>query len=145
MRPHTRIVRQGLRPLGESRAEIARQLGEPDSVTSRVVPNRHIPGVQDTLFTLYYPGLIAHLHRPGSSGEFLTDAIVTSNRYLRYPAVGIGATHQQLQGALGLPDEVPDSVYVYTCHTDCMGAEEPVRFFLQNGRVQRIRFSYYVD
>lgn len=138
------FVEHGLRPLGESRAELRQSLGEPDSISARVVPNRHVPGAHDTLFTVHYPGLVAHLHRPGPGGEMLAGAEVTDNRYLRYPQVGIGATPRELQGALGLPDEPPDSVYTYSCHA-CEGVVEPVRLFLRDGRVRRIVFSFYVD
>ena len=136
------FVTNALRLPGQSRADFARALGDPDSVAAEVVPNRHVPGVTDTLFTLYYPDLTAHLHRPGPGGELTSSVEVRSDRHLRYPAIGVTAS--TVESAFGPPDLRTDSSLTYRC-TTCVAGDDPVELLVRNGRVQRLRFNYYVD
>jgi hypothetical protein len=136
------FVRAGLIPPGSTRAELAEGLGSPDSIDFEVVPNRHVPGAMDTLFTVHYPELVAGIHRPGPGGELLSSFEVSANRHLRYPIIGApGAT---VEAAFGPPDERTDSTLTYRC-TTCIAGDDPVLLFLQNRDVDRVRFSYYVD
>lgn len=138
------LTRRGLLPLGGSREEIAATLGPPDSVAFRVVPNRHVPGVRDTLFDLFYPDLRIGIHHPGGGRDLLSSVVVASDRYLRFPRPGIGATREEVREALGAPQEAAGDSLTYLCRA-CPGAEEPVTFVFEDGRVVRIRFDYYVD
>lgn len=138
------LTRQGLLAPGRTRSEIAERLGPPDSTLSRVVPNRHVPGVRDTLFELYYPGLRAGIHHPGGGRDLLASVEVTSDRHLRYPRLGIGAAREEVRAALGPPSEEEGDALTYLC-ASCQAVEEPVTFFFEDGRVARILFSYYVD
>ena len=136
------FVLRGLRTAAASRAELAETLGEPQKVVAEVIPNRHVPGVIDTLFTINYPDLTARIHRPGGGGELLSNVEVASNRHLRYPAIGIG--RDAIEEAFGAPDEASDSSATYNC-TSCIAGDDPVRFIFSDDRVRLIQFSYYVD
>lgn len=136
------FVDRGLRPAGTTRASLAGTLGQPDSIAYEVIPNRHVPGERDTLFTIYYPDLVASVHRPGPGGELLSRVSVMANRHLRYPA--LGATENAVTAAFGTPDERTDSSLTYHC-TTCVAGDNPVVLFLQDGRVHRVQFNFYVD
>ena len=136
------FLRHGLVPVGDTRAAIAARLGEPDSVHSEVVPNRHVAGVQDTLFTLFYPRLTARLHRPGGGSDILAGVEVSDDRYLRFPL--IGAARQRVEEAFGAPEHAEGGRLTFACRT-CVGAEEPFEVLLEEGRVRSVRFPYYVD
>lgn len=138
------FTQRGLLPLGDDRAQIVQTLGHPDSIDSRMVPNRHVPGVQDTLYTLHYPGLAIHLHHPGGGRDLLSEIVVSSNRYLRYASLGIGVPEDQVRRVLGPPDEERGQALTYRCRS-CRGAGGSVEIFLGSGRIDYIRFNYYVD
>jgi hypothetical protein len=136
------FVLRGLRTAAASRAELAETLGDPQNIVAEVVPNRHVPGLLDTIFTVNYPDLTARFHRPGGGGELLSNVEVASNRHLRYPAIGIG--RDAIEEAFGAPDEASDSSATYNC-TSCIAGDDPVRFIFSDDRVRLIQFSYYVD
>jgi hypothetical protein len=117
-------------------------LGEPDSATAEEIPNRHVPGVMDTIFTIYYTDLSARFHRPGGGGDLLSMVQVADNRHLRYPV--IGSDLATVEGAFGPPDAVSDSSVTYRC-TTCQAGDDPVELALVDGEVRRVRFNYYVD
>lgn len=136
------FIRDGLSVPAESRASLRDALGDRDSIASEVIPNRHVPGVVDTLFTVYYPGLEVHIHRPGPGGELLSSVDVASNRYLHYPV--IGAAGSAIEEAFGAPDDRAPGTLTYLC-TTCIAGDNPVHIFLENGRVAGVQFNYYVD
>ena len=136
------FVTEGLAAHAGSRAALRAHLGEPDSVEREIVPNRHVPGMQDTLLTVVYPEVIAHLHRPGGGGELLSHVRVESNEHLRHPLIGV--TVAQLEAAFGAPDDASDSSLVYHC-ASCQGGDDPVEILLREGVVHAVRFNYYVD
>jgi hypothetical protein len=138
------FVLRGLLPLGDDRVEIVGTLGTPDSLTSVVVHNRHVPGVQDTLYTIFYPRLVIGIHHPGGGSDLISAIDVADNRFLRYPTVGIGVPESRLREALGPPTSEEATVLTYQCGT-CQGAEGWVDIFIRDGRVERIRFNNYVD
>jgi hypothetical protein len=136
------FVLRGLRTAAASRAALAETLGEPQNIVAEVVPNRHVAGVLDTIFTVHYPDLTARIHRPGGGGEMPSSVEVASNRHLRYPAIGIG--RDAIEEAFGTPDEASDSSATYIC-TSCIAGDDPVRFIFSDDRVRLVQFSYYVD
>lgn len=136
------FVRGGLALAAWSRASLREALGEPDSIASEVIPNRHLPGAIDTLFIVYYPELAVHIHRPGPGGELVSSAYVGSNQYLKYPVIGVA--EGAIETAFGPPDEESGDTLTYLC-TNCIAADDPVHLFLERGRVEGVRFNYYVD
>lgn len=126
-----------------SRAELAGTFGTPDSVSSTTEPNRHVPGATDSLFVTYYPGLVAHFRKPPEGGDLVSLVEVEDNRYLRYPAIGVGAGEERVISVLGEPRTHEPGRLVYECAG--MGPGQPVTFRLSDGVVERIEIAYYVD
>jgi hypothetical protein len=138
------VVQHGLL-IRDSRREVAVRLGQPDSITGRAVINRHIPSQTDSVIDVFYPGLRLTYYVVGESKkEFLQTAIVSDNRYLKYPEVGIGAPDAVVLRSLGKPSERESGKYRYDC-ARCIGAESPVYFYVADGRIERIEYSFYVD
>lgn len=125
-----------------TRSEMRERWGDPDSIFHVVVPNRHVPAALDTLFTVHYPALIVGLHRPGPGGELLSAVTVYSNTHLQWPVIGAAAA--QIEDEFGPPDRRSDDRIVYDCMT-CIAGNDPVEFFLAEGRVDAVRFNFYVD
>jgi hypothetical protein len=127
-----------------TRANLVRHMGPADSVEAVAHPNRHVPGVTDSLFTIYYPGLVAGVHKPGGGEDLVSHVAVTDNRHLAFPRIGIGAQQDSVIAALGVPTEgqADGSALTYNCG---MGPDQPVTFHLQANRVSRITVEYYVD
>lgn len=136
------FVRSALIAPARTRAGLRAQLGEPDSIVHQVVPNRHVPGAVDTLFTVHYPTLLVGLHRPGPGGELLSAVTVFSNEHLQWAV--IGAEGVQIEREFGPPDRRNDDGIGYDCRT-CIAGNDPVEFVLTDGRVRAVRFNFYVD
>jgi hypothetical protein len=138
------FVEQGLL-VSDSRVEVVAQLGQPDSMTVRSVINRHIPSQTDSIIDLFYRDLHLTYYVVGvGNKEFLQTAVVSANRYLKYPQVGIGSSETAVVGSLGYPTDREPERYRYDC-VRCIGAESPVYFYFDRGKVQRIEYSFYVD
>jgi hypothetical protein len=140
------LVLSGLVPLGDTRVEMRAALGEPSDSSREVVPNRHVPGVMDTLIVLEYPGLAIHIHRPGGegAGDLVSRVDVRDARWLRFSRPTIGSTIEELEGLLGPPAEVDGDGFTYSC-SSCEMAETSVQFLIGENRVREVRFFYYVD
>lgn len=125
-----------------SREGFRRTHGSPDSILVWTEPNRHVEGAVDSLFTVYYPGLLASFRRPTGGRDLIVAAGVTSNRYLSDSTIGIGASEAEIVARLGEPTRREDSNLVYECG---MEVEQPVTFEIRNGAVFAITVAYYVD
>jgi hypothetical protein len=125
-----------------TRERLRNRFGPADSTELTTQPNRHVEGVTDSLFTVYYPRLTVRLHKPGGDEALVSHATVEDNRYLAFPRIGIGAWADSVSAALGPPTERSADRLTYICG---MGAEQPVHFELQEGRVARVIIDYYVD
>ncbi|HEX6308649.1 MAG TPA: hypothetical protein VFZ69_10705 [Longimicrobiales bacterium] len=125
-----------------TREALLAAFGPPDSSASRTQPNRHTPGVTDTLFDVFYPGLQVGIHTPGGGADLPVRVVVGDNRYLAYPRIGIGAPADSVVAVLGEPAPGEEGVLTYNC---TMVVDQPVRFLLAGDRVARITIEYYVD
>ena len=125
-----------------TRAELLQAYGAPDSVHASTEPNRHVPGVLDSLVQVHYHGLSAEFRIPGGGSDLITRMDATDNRYLRYPSIGIGARRDRLIQVVSDTSLVTDDRVEYDCN---MGANEPVTFWLVSGQVRRVSKTYYVD
>lgn len=137
---------RGLLVQAESREAFRAALGEPDSVRMETVPNRHDPAVVDTVVALYYTDLTAIVWKPGypEARDLLEHVEVRSNRYLRWPSLGIGARARDIIAALGQPFEKSPARLVYHCGPS-EAVDEPLVFGLRAGRVRSVAFNRYVD
>jgi hypothetical protein len=125
-----------------TRAALHARFGAPDSVIGEAQPNRHVEGVTDSIFTVYYPGLVVNLHMPGGGTDLTVHVDVEHNRYLAFPRIGIGAAADSVMAALGPPTQREPATLIYDCGE---AVEQPVRFALSDNRVRRILVDYYVD
>lgn len=145
----TVVLETGLAIEGRTRAALRAELGEPDSVAREAVPNRHVPGVTDTVVTLRWPAATAFVRV--AQGRELVDAIrVSDDRHLRYAGVGPGTPGDSILARLGDPGrraggaESDPETLSYWCPSE-PGAESPVVFHLRNGRVAMVEWDFYVD
>ena len=134
---HTAILK--VRP---TRQAFAAAFGAPDSIAPGAEPNRHDPAVTDSIFTVYYPGLVLDIRTPAGSRDMATHVRVEDNRYLAYPGIGIGAAATKVEEVLGEPHERRPGRLTYQCD---QAVEQPVTFSLPDGRVRAIEIAYYVD
>jgi hypothetical protein len=135
-------LRESVLRSGTDRDALSNAWGTPESVRVSTEPNRHIEGATDSLLVVRYPGLSVSLRKPPSGRELTSHADVSDNRYLRYPAIGVGADTASVIGALGEPTRRPADGFVYECG---MAAAQPITFVIEDGVVRRIDIAYYVD
>lgn len=124
------------------RDRLQSRFGPADSLEVTTQPNRHLEGVTDSIFTVHYPGLTVRLHKPGGAEALVSHVTVGDNRYLAFPRIGIGAPEDSVVAALGPPTDRTTHRLTYSCG---IGAEQPVHFELDRGRVARVTIDYYVD
>lgn len=139
------LVEHGLLvPEGRREAVIAK-LGRPDSIRSHAEANPYDPAVTDSIAYLFYPGLrLDYLVGAGDRGELLQLADVSDNRYLKYPALGVGASAAAIVSTLGEPWKRTDTTYSYACGR-CIGPDNPIIFHLDGGRVRRVEYHFYAE
>ena len=139
------LVEHGLRVLGSRKAVIA-QLGQPDSIRSQTQQNKYNAAQTDSTVDLFYPGLRLYYYVVAEkpNRDILQSADVWNNRYLKYPEIGVGASAAAVVSALGEPGERTNDTYSYDCGR-CIGAETPVYFHLDGGRVKFVEYTFYVD
>ena len=137
-------LRQGALAAGLDRAGTIDRLGAPDSTSARSTTNRHDPQVVDSIVTLHYPGARYVFYVVTRARRDLLDlAVIESDAHLRHAAPGIGSPVDSVRAWLGEPlAERPGAI-----EYDCLTCEVPlpVTFEIENGRVRRILFDYYVD
>lgn len=129
------------------RKAVAAQLGRPDSVRSQPAPNTHNPAQMDTVVDMFYPGLRLHYAVLGvTEGEtdILLEADVSDNRYLKYPALGVGASVGVIVSALGQPEERTNDTYSYSCALHVMSGST-VYFHFDGDRVKFVVYRWDAD
>jgi hypothetical protein len=141
------FAENGFRIPNTRRKAVATQLGRPDSVRSHPIPNTHRPAQMDTVVDVFYPGLRLHYVVLGvTEGEtdILLQADVSDNRYLKYPALGVGASVAEVITAFGQPEERSNDTYSYTCALHVMSGST-VHFHLEGDRVKYVVYRWDAD
>jgi hypothetical protein len=139
------LVEHGLRVPDGRREVVIANLGRPDSIRSHAEANPNDPTITDSVAYLFYPGLrLDYVVGAGNRGELLQLADVSNNRYLKYPALGVGASAAAVVSALGKPWQRTDDTYSYVCGR-CIGPDNPVIFHLDGGRVRRVEYQFYAE
>ncbi|TVP50190.1 MAG: hypothetical protein EA350_00930 [Gemmatimonadales bacterium] len=138
------FIQRGLRLGARTGVEIRTQLGVPDDVSTRTVSNLHDPAVTDTILTWQYSDVELEIYRTADGRRLLTGALVTGNRYLTFPEIGIGSSVAEVRRLLGPPDEEGPDELEYRCGS-CIGPPEPAIFEVQGDRVRAVRFLFPVD
>ena len=129
------------------RKAVATQLGRADSLRSHVIPNNHRPVQMDTVVDMFYPGLrLQYVVLGVTEGEtdILLQADVSDNRYLKYPALGVGARIAEIVSALGEPEERRNDTYSYTCSLHVMSGST-VYFHVEGDRVKYVVYRWDAD
>jgi hypothetical protein len=129
------------------RKAVAAQLGRPDSLRSQVIPNTHRPVQMDTLVNVFYPGLrLEYVVLGVTEGEtdILLQADVSNNRYLKYPALGVGARAADIVSAFGEPEERRNGTYMYECAMHIMSGST-VYFHIEGDRVKYVEYRWDAD
>ena len=122
------------------RKAVATQLGRPDSMRSHAIPNNHRPVQMDTIVDIFYPGLRLEYDVLGvTEGEtdILLHVDVSDNRYLKYPALGVGARAADIVSAFGEPEERRNDIYMYECGMHIMSGST-VYFHIEGDRVKYV-------
>lgn len=137
------FVENGLILPGQTRASIIASIGNPDSTAARALQNLHNPEVTDSVIVMYYKNLEVGIYNVGfDKREFIINALVKDNQYLKYTNLRIGTDIATLESILGKPSNINDSAYVYVCE-DCM--ESTVKFLISHGMIKSVEFSYTID
>jgi len=145
--PVEAFFRYGPVTLGETSAAVRAALGQPDSVVTAPVPNRHDPAVTDSLSTLYYRGLRAEFFRAGYDGRELLSALdIFDDRYLRPDSpLRMGMAEAEVRLALGEPSTAAGGVLGYVCSSCDAAGNDVLELRLLRGQLQRITLRYWLD
>jgi hypothetical protein len=137
------FAREGLKLKARTRADLAAEVGRPINTTVTVESNRHVPGVQDSIFRLEYDGMTVQVRKAGAGNELLEQVAVSKRKWLNFPFFQPGVPVEKLVQAIGEPQRREGDRLIYTCAGG--EAEDPVVFATNSGVVERIVFNYYVD
>ena len=141
------LAENGLSIPNTRRNALAAQLGRPDSATAHPTANPYNTAQTDSVVTVFYPGLRLHYIVLGAArGEtdMLLRADVSDNRYLKYPALGVGASVGDIVSALGQPEERTNDTISYSCALHVMEGST-VYFHFEGDRVKFVEYTFYVD
>ena len=127
----------------ETPRQFEQRFGRP--VDRQAVPqeNRHVRGQTDSVLTLTYPGRLVARFYAITGGRTLPMSVEVRSSGILTEPVDVGSRWSAVPAAFGPPDGERDGQPFYVC--DCGGPEEPVLFLVSGGRVEAIRFVYYVD
>jgi hypothetical protein len=140
------LVENGL-AIPNTRTAVTSRFGRPDSTQSEPTPNKHNPAQTDSTVNVFYPGLRLHYIVLGvKEGEtdILYRADVSSNRYLKYPSLGIGASREAIVNAVGEPEQRTDDTARYSCALHIM-AGVTLYFHFEGNRVKFAEYWFDVD
>jgi hypothetical protein len=141
------LAENGLKIPNTRRSAVASQIGRRDSTRSQPTPNPYTTGQIDSVVDVFYPGLRLHYIVLGThTGEtdMLLEADVSDNRYLKYPALGVGAGAEAIVSALGDPEERTSDAITYSCALHIMSGST-VHFHLESGRVKFLAYMWDAD
>ena len=141
------LAENGLKIPNTRRNAVAAQMGRPDSTRSQPTPNPYTAGQIDSVVDVFYPALRLHyivLGKPTGETDMLLEADVSDNRFLKYPALGVGATAEAIVTALGKPEERTKDTLSYTCALHIMSGST-VHFHLESDRVKLVQYTFEVD
>lgn len=140
-------------PIGMALPELLQRIEAGEPVLSRLPQpleeavtqqqNIHDSQQTDTIRRLAYPGLLVTVYEPGDSAkQIITEVAVTAPGYRTAEGIQIGSSLQELSDAYGEADLLEGDEYVY------QGSEvapTTMRFRVQDERVARMQWQFYVD
>lgn len=112
------------------------------------IENRHKSSVTDTIYTIRFGESVIEFYAPSQTGELLIQvADIQNNSIILRHNMRVGMSQAELLGKL--KSQVQDINVVQTpgevIASNKEGAPIALRFFLKNGKVNRIRYDGYVD
>jgi hypothetical protein len=101
----------------------------------------------DTVVGIFYPGLrLEYVVLGVTEGEtdILLQADVSDNRYLKYPALGVGARAAEIVSAFGEPEQRRNDTYMYECGMHIMSGST-VYFHVEGDRIKYVVYRWDAD
>ncbi len=138
------LVRVAAQKLGGGDETIVSTLGQPPSVSSEDIPNKHQPSQIDQIKTLRYEGLVIRLYNVVAfKKEMLLSVRMTRNLPETFPLL-IGASDKTIRDKYGDPERVEGTIHRYVLRDDESG-QDMVNIEFADSAVSAVEWSYYVD
>jgi hypothetical protein len=141
------LAENGLKIPNTKRSAVTAQVGRPDSTRTQPTPNPYTTGQIDSVVDVFYPGLRLHyivLGKQTGETDILLRAHVSENRFLKYPALGVGASAEAIVRALGKPEGRTTDTLSYTCALHIMSGST-VYFHLERDHVTVVEYTFEAD
>lgn len=131
---------QEMHDAASSRSAVRASFGEPDSVSVRSVPNRHVPGQIDSVFRFHYPDGMVAIYSVTGGDDLFARAEAGSNRFLAYRPT-LGTPVDSLTAWFGPPARESGSYLTY----EVGEAGGEIVFAVHDGVLGRVMFIPYLD
>lgn len=131
--------------LGTTEKEIIRNLGSPQKIRKEKIKNIYDHNQMDETIEIYYDGLyikIYNVKAVDGDKEMIEAISVFSNKYKIKWGLNIGCSRQQVKDILGAPSEVDNEKLTYSLDGNF---PHQFDFFIKDGKVYKIEWSYYMD
>lgn len=129
--------------LGGEISSVRESLGEPESVTPRIVQSLHSERPEDVEWSLVYPRAKIVLLATSGGGQFLLSASFAPSLATELTLLPEVRTDSQGVSHFGPPNEIEGSTLRYSCLSDPGGAL--VLVHLARNEVERIELQYHID
>ncbi|MBN2351945.1 MAG: hypothetical protein JXD23_05195 [Spirochaetales bacterium] len=130
-------------PLGDSLAEIRKNLGRPLRETVEDRQNVHDKNQTDQIYKLFYGGLYLEVyHVTEMNRDLILLLEVTGDQYQIAFGLAVGALKAKVRKVLGKPNDEKPTLWRYFASDLIMGAFE---FGLQGDRAVSIKWYYSID
>jgi hypothetical protein len=138
------FMRQGpLFAIGDSLAEIAKNLGQPLKQTVEERQNIHNKNQTDKIYKLFYGGLYLEIYHVTEMNKDIPMVLeVTGDKYPIAFGLGVGAKRDKVRAVLGRPNDEKPALWRYFASDLVMGAFE---FAFQGDSVVSIKWYYSID
>ncbi|WP_206077574.1 hypothetical protein [Pontibacter sp. SGAir0037] len=110
------------------------------------IENRHKPDISDTIYTIRFGESVLELYAPTQTGDLLLqDADIRNTGIILRNNMKVGMSQPELMTKLKAHDVRILQTTNEVVATTAEGAPIALRFYLKNGKVNRIRYESYVD
>lgn len=126
-----------------SKTIIINRLGKPKSIKSEIVKNHHDDSM-DTIYELYYRGLLIELYEVRSDNRsFIFHIILENKKYKTKWGLNVGSTREKIIKVLGEPGESTNTLLTFMFSEAY--PNDTVKFYLKHNIVHKIEWKYTVD
>lgn len=110
------------------------------------IENTHRPAITDTIYTIRFGESVIELYAPSQTGELLLQVADIRNTGIALRSnMKVGMSQPELMTKLKNFDVRILQTNSEVVATSVEGAPSSLRFFMKNGKVNRIRYEGYVD